>query len=78
MLNAGPALRIALYNASQKELQNLSLVKDVSVVVIVIRFAQSEPCKCISCLKIEQACSNLKWVCAIGLLKIEQACSILK
>ena len=70
MLNAGPALKIALYNASQKELQNLSLVKDVSVVVIVIRFAQSEPCKCISCLKIEQACSNVKRVCVIDLLKI--------
>ena len=78
MLNAGPALRIALYNASPKGLQNLSLVAAASVVVIVIRFAQSEPCKCINCLKIEQACSNLKWVCAIGLLKIEQACTNLK
>ena len=70
MLNAGPALKIALYNASQKELQNLSLVKDVSVVVIAIQFAQSGPYKYISCLKIEQACSNVKWVCVIDLLKI--------
>ena len=70
MLNAGPALRIALYNASQKELQNLSLVKDVSVVVIVIQSVLSGPYKYISCLKIEQACSNVKWVCVIDLLKI--------
>ena len=70
MLNAGPALKIALYNASQKELQNLSLVKDVSVVVIAIQFVLSGLCKCISCLKIEQACSNVKWVCVIDLLKI--------
>ena len=70
MLNAGPVLKTALFNASQKELQNLSLVKDVSVVVIVIRFAQSGPYKYISCLKIEQACSNVKCVCVIDLLKI--------
>ena len=70
MLNAGPALRIVLYNASQKELQNLSLVKDVSVVVIVIQSVLSGPYKYISCLKIEQACSNVKWVCVIDLLKI--------
>ena len=63
MLNAGPALKIALFNASQKELQNLSLVKDVSVVVIAIQFVLSGPYKYISCLKIEQACSNVKWVC---------------
>ena len=70
MLNAGPALRIALYNASPKELQNLSLVKDVSVVVIAIQFVLSGPCKCISYLKIEQACTNLKRVSVIDLLKI--------
>ena len=70
MLNAGPALRIALYNASPKGLQNLSLVKDVSVVVIAIQFVLSGPYKYISCLKIEQACSNVKWVCVIDLLKI--------
>jgi len=70
VLNAGPALRIVLYNASQKELQNLSLVAAASVVVIAIQFVLSGPYKYISCLKIEQACSNLKWVCAIiGLLK---------
>ena len=78
MLNAEPVLKTVLFNASQKELQNLSLVRDVSAAVIAIRFAQSGPCKYISCLKIEQACSNLKWVCAIGLLKIEQACTNLK
>ena len=70
MLNAGPALKTALFNASQKELQNLSLVKDVSVVVIVIQSVLSGPYKYISCLKIEQACSNVKWVCVIDLLKI--------
>ena len=70
MLNAGPALRIALYNASPKGLQNLSLVKDVSVVVIAIQFVLSGPYKCISYLKIEQACSNVKWVCVIDILKI--------
>ena len=70
MLNAGPALRIALFNASPKGLQNLSLVKDVSVVVIVIRFAQSGPYKYISCLKIEQTYSNVKCMCVIDLLKI--------
>ena len=69
MLNAGPALKIVLYNASPKELQNLSLVAAASVVVIVIQYAQSGPYKCISYLKIEQACSNLKWVSVIGLLK---------
>ena len=70
MLNVGPALRIALYNASSKELQNLSLVRDVSVVVIAIQFVLSGPYKYISCLKIEQACSNVKRVCVIDLLKI--------
>mgnify|MGYP003094646335 FL=1 len=70
MLNAVPALRIALYNELLKELQNLSLVKDVSVVVIAIQFVLSGPYKYISCLKIEQACSNVKWVCVIDLLKI--------
>jgi len=70
VLNAGPALRIALYNALLKELQNLSLVKDVSVVVIAIQFVPLGLCKYISCLKIEQACSNVKWVCVIDLLKI--------
>jgi len=70
VLNAGLVLRIVLYNASQKELQNLSLVKDVSVVVIAIQFVLSGPYKYISCLKIEQACSNVKWVCVIDLLKI--------
>ena len=70
MLNAGPALKIALYNALLKELQNLSLVAAASVVVIAIQFVLSGPYKCISCLKIEQACSNLKWVCVIDLLKI--------
>ena len=78
MLNAGPALKTALYNASPKGLQNLSLVKDASVVVIAIQFVLSGPYKYISCLKIEQACTNLKRVCVIGLLKIEQACSIFK
>ena len=62
-------LKTALYNASPKGLQNLSLVKDVSVVVIAIQFALSGPYKCISYLKIEQACSNVKWVCVIDLLK---------
>ena len=70
MLNAGPALRIALYNASQKELQNLSLVAAASVVVIVIQSVLSGPYKCISYLKIEQACTNLKRVSVIDLLKI--------
>ena len=32
--------------------------KDVSVVVIAIQFVLSGPYKYISCLKIEQACSN--------------------
>ena len=62
-------LRIALYNALLKELQNLSLVRDVSAVVIVIQSVLSGPYKCISYLKIEQACSNVKWVCVIDLLK---------
>ena len=66
----GPVLKTVLYNASPKELQNLSLVKAASVVVIAIQFAQSGPYKYISCLKIEQACSNVKWVCVIDLLKI--------
>ena len=70
MLNAGPALKIALFNASQKGLQNLSLVAAASVVVIAIQFVLSGPCKCISYLKIEQACSNVKWVFVIDLLKI--------
>ena len=70
MLNAGLVLKTVLYNASQKELQNLSLVAAASVVVIAIQFVLSGPCKCISCLKIEQACSNVKWVCVIDLLKI--------
>ena len=70
MLNAGPVLKTALYNASRRGLQNLSLVKDVSVVVIAIQFVLSGPYKYISCLKIEQACSNVKWVCVIDLLKI--------
>ena len=70
MLNAGPALRIALYNALLKELQNLSLVRGVLVAAIAIQFVLSGPYKYISCLKIEQACSNVKWVCVIDLLKI--------
>ena len=70
MLNAGPALKIALFNASQKELQNLSLVAAASVVVIAIQFVLSGPYKCISYLKIEQACTNLKRVSVIDLLKI--------
>ena len=47
MLNAGPALRIALYNASPKGLQNLSLVAAASVVVIAIQSVPLGPCKCI-------------------------------
>ena len=70
MLNAGPVLKTVLYNASQKELQNLSLVAAASVVVIAIQFVLSGPYKYISCLKIEQACSNVKRVCVIDLLKI--------
>ena len=70
MLNAGPVLKTALFNASPKGLQNLSLVKAASVVVIAIQFVLSGPYKCISYLKIEQACSNVKWVCVIDLLKI--------
>ena len=66
----GLVLKTALYNALLKELQNLSLVAAASVVVIVIQSVLSGPCKCISYLKIEQACSNLKWVSVIGLLKI--------
>ena len=69
MLNAGPVLKTALYNASRRGLQNLSLVKAASVVVIAIQFVLSGPYKCISYLKIEQACSNVKWVCVIDLLK---------
>ena len=78
MLNAEPVLKTVLFNASQKELQNLSLVRDVSAAVIAIRFAQSGPCKYISCLKIEQACSNLKCVCNRPFKKIEQDCTNLK
>ena len=70
MLNAGPVLKTALFNASPKGLQNLSLVAAASAVVIAIQFVPSGPYKYISCLKIEQACSNVKWVCVIDLLKI--------
>ena len=70
MLNAGPVLKTALFNASPKGLQNLSLVRGVLVAAIATLFVPLGPCKCISCLKIEQACSNVKWVCVIDLLKI--------
>ena len=45
---------------------------------IAIQSALLEPYKCISYLKIVQACSNLKWVSVIGRLKKEQACTNLK
>jgi hypothetical protein len=64
-----PVLKTALYNASPKEPQNLLLVAAASVVVIVIQYAQLGPCKYISYLKIEQACTNLKRARVIGLLK---------
>ena len=70
MLNAGPVLKTALFNASPKGLQNLSLVKAASVVVIAIQFVLSGPYKYISCLKIEQTYSNVKCMCVIDLLKI--------
>ena len=46
------------------------LVRDVLVAAIAIQFVPLGLCRCISCLKIEQACSNVKWVCVIDLLKI--------
>ena len=78
MLNAVLALKTAQYNASPKEPLNLLLVTAVSAVVIAIQSALLEPYKCISYLKIVQACSNLKWVSVIGRLKKEQACTNLK
>ena len=77
-LNAVPVLKTALYNASPKEPLNLLLVTAVSVVVIVIQSALLGLYRCISYLKIVQACSNLEWVCVIGRLKKEQACTNLK
>ena len=70
VLNVVPVRRIVLRNALPKGLQNLSLARAVLVAAIAIQSVPLGPYKYISCLKIEQTCSNVKWVCVIDLLKI--------